>query len=114
MSPRSRQAGSLREALKSSPGYLGFVLSGFVWNFALQIAAPFFNVYLVTELGASVGLVGLFTSLSSLAALGGQLVFGKVLDRRGAVFLQLATGFPDRVAAGDVGLLHRPLAGRHQ
>ena len=89
-----RQAGSLREALKSSPGYLGFVLSGFVWNFALQIAAPFFNVYLVTELGASVGLVGLFTSLSSLAALGGQLVFGKVLDRRGAVFLQLATGFP--------------------
>jgi MFS family permease len=91
---QTRQTGSLREAIKSSPGYLGFVVSGFVWNFALQIAAPFFNVYLVTELGASVGLVGLFTSISSLASLGGQLIFGKVLDRRGSVFLQLATGFP--------------------
>ena len=89
-----RQTGSLRAALKSSPGYLGFVLSGFVWNFALQVAAPFFNVYLVTHLGANVETVGLFTSLSSLAALGGQLFFGKVLDRRGSVFLQLATGFP--------------------
>ena len=91
---QARQTGSLREAIKSSPGYLGFVVSGFVWNFALQIAAPFFNVYLVTELGASVELVGLFTSISSFASLGGQLFFGKVLDRRGSVFLQLATGFP--------------------
>lgn len=91
---QSRQAGSLRDALKNNPGYLGFVLSGFVWNFALQMAAPFFNVYLVTHLGANVETVGLLTSLSSLAALGGQLFFGKVLDRRGSVFLQLATGFP--------------------
>lgn len=89
-----RQAGNLRDALKSSPGYLGFVLSGFVWNLALQVAAPFFNVYLVTRLGASVEIVGVFTSISSLTALGGQLLFGKVLDRRGAVFLQLVTGFP--------------------
>lgn len=89
-----RQTGSLRDALKSSPGYLGFVISGFVWNFALQIAAPFFNVYLVTQLGANAGVVGIVTSLSSFAALGGQLFFGKVLDRRGSVFLQLVTGFP--------------------
>jgi MFS family permease len=89
-----RQSGSLRDAIKSSPGYLGFVLSGFVWNFALQVAAPFFNVYLVTQLGANAGTVGLFASISSLTAMGGQLFFGKVLDRRGAVFLQLVTGFP--------------------
>jgi len=89
-----RQSGSLREALKSSPGYLGFVISGFVWNFALQVAAPFFNVYLVTQLGANASTVGLFASISSLTSMGGQLFFGKVLDRRGAVFLQLMTGFP--------------------
>lgn len=89
-----RQSGSLRDALKSSPGYLGFVLSGFVWNFALQVAAPFFNVYLVTQLGANAGTVGLFASISSLSAMVGQFYFGKVLDRRGAVFLQLVTGFP--------------------
>jgi len=91
---QARQTGSLRDALKSSPGYLGFVVSGLVWNFALQISAPFFNIYLVTQLGANVGIVGIFTSISSFAALGGQLIFGKVLDRRGAVFLQLVTGFP--------------------
>lgn len=89
-----RQSGSLRDAVKSSPGYLGFVISGFVWNFALQVAAPFFNVYLVTHLGANAGVVGLMASISSFAALGGQLVFGRVLDRRGAGWLQLMTGLP--------------------
>jgi len=88
------QSGSLRDAIKSSPGYLGFVLSGFVWNFALHIAAPFFNVYLVTHLGANAGTVGLMASISSFAALGGQLVLGKVLDRRGAGWLQLMAGLP--------------------
>lgn len=89
-----RQSGSLRDAVKSSPGYLGFVLSGFVWNFALQVAAPFFNVYLVTHLGANASTVGLFASISSLTSMIGQMFFGRVLDRRGAVFLQLVTGFP--------------------
>jgi MFS family permease len=89
-----RQTGSLRDAIRSSPGYLGFLISGFVWNFALQVAAPFFNVYLVTQLGANAGTVGLFASISSLSAMVGQLLFGKVLERRGAVFLQLVTGFP--------------------
>lgn len=89
-----RQSGSLRDAIRSSPGYLGFVVSGFVWNFALQVAAPFFNVYLVTHLGANASTVGLFASISSLSAMVGQLFFGRVLDRRGAVFLQVVTGFP--------------------
>jgi MFS family permease len=89
-----RQTGSLSAALKSSPGFLGFVVSGFIWNLALQIAAPFFNVYLVTHLGADSSTVGLFASISSLSAIGGQIFFGKLLDRRGAVFLQLVTGFP--------------------
>jgi MFS family permease len=89
-----RSAVSLRAALRSSPGYLGFVIFGVVWNFSLQLAAPFFNVYLVTRLGADVGAVGIVTSISSLAALGGQLLFGRVMDRRGAIFLAVLTGFP--------------------
>src|SRR5690606_12165840 len=90
----ARQSGSLRDAITTSPGYLGFVVSGFIWNFALQVAAPFFNVYLVTYLGANAGTVGLMASISSFAAVGGQLVFGKVMDRRGAGWLQLVTGLP--------------------
>lgn len=89
-----RPAGSLRHALRHSPGFWGLVVSGFVWNFSLQIAAPFFNVYLVSHLGAKADIVGIFASIASLSAMGGQLFFGKVLDRRGAVFLQLVTGLP--------------------
>ncbi len=89
-----RSTVSLMQALRDSPGYLGFVVSGIVWNFSLQIAAPFFNIYLVKHLGADAATVGIVTSMSSLAALGGQLVWGKVMDKRSAVLLQVVTGFP--------------------
>ena len=65
-----------------TPGYRGFVISAIVWNFALQISAPFFNVYLVSGLGADSATVGLVTSISSVTAVGGQLLFGKWMDRR--------------------------------
>jgi MFS family permease len=89
-----RVPGQLRRALSGTPGYLGFVVSAFVWNFALQLAAPFFNVYLVTDLGANSATVGLVTSVSSFTALGGQLLFGKWMDRKGAVWLSIVTGIP--------------------
>lgn len=89
-----RSTVSLRAAIRSSQGYLGFVIFGVVWNFSLQLAAPFFNVYLVTRLGADAAAVGIVTSISSFAALGGQLLFGRVMDRRGAIFLATLTGFP--------------------
>ena len=91
---RERERGGLWAAVRCRPGFLGLVISAFVWNLALQIAAPFFNVYLVTNLGADATMVGLATSASSLAGLGGQLLFGRVMDRRGAVWLQVVTGFP--------------------
>lgn len=78
--------------LRRRPSFLGFVASAFVFNLALQVAAPFFNVYLVRELGASTTMVGLLASVSSLTALGGQQVFGRLLDRRGAIWVQLVTG----------------------
>lgn len=37
----------------SAIGPKGFALSAFVWNLALTIAGPFFNVYLESLLGAS-------------------------------------------------------------
>jgi MFS family permease len=81
-------------AARASTGFLGLVVSAFVWNLALQIAAPFFNVYLVTNLGADATMVGIAASASSLAGLGGQMLFGRVMDRRGAVWLQIVSGFP--------------------
>ena len=88
------QTGGLRHTLRNSTGFLGFVISGFVWNFSLQLAGPFFSVYMVTDLGADTTMVGITTSISALTSLGGQLVFGRLLDRKGAIWLQLVTGFP--------------------
>jgi len=88
------ERGQLRRIVAKQPGYLGFVLSAIVWNFALQIAGPFFNVYLVSNLGADSATVGLVTSISSFTALFGQVLFGKWLDRKGAVWLAIVTAIP--------------------
>ena len=85
--------GDLRRAIRQSPGYLGLVLSAFVWNMALQVAAPFFNVYLVNTFQSTATTIGLLASVSSLTALVGQRVFGRLLDVRGAFWVAVMTGF---------------------
>jgi MFS family permease len=87
------QRGDLRRAIRSSPGFWGLVVSAFVWNLSLQIAGPFFNVYMVTSLGGTAASVGIVSSVSSLFALVGQFWFGRILDRRGALWVARLTGF---------------------
>lgn len=84
---------TLSAILASSPGLLAFVTSAFVWNLALQVAGPYFNVYLVKNLGADAATVGLTTSASTLTALFGQLIFGRLVDRKGMVWVFVMTGF---------------------
>jgi MFS family permease len=85
--------GDLRQALRRSPTFIGLISSAFIWNLALQIAAPFFNVYLVSEFGASTTTIGFLASVSSLTALAGQQVFGRLMDRKSAYWVQLVCGF---------------------
>lgn len=54
-----------------------------IWAFSMQLAAPFFVVYLVKVLGARAGVVGTLSALANLTALPGQALFGRWLDRRG-------------------------------
>lgn len=86
------QRGDLRRAIRKSPGFLGLVISAFIWNMALQMAAPFFNVYLVNRLGASIAQVGWLIGVFSLSALVGQQLFSRLLDRKGAIRVQQITG----------------------
>jgi MFS family permease len=86
------QRGDLRRALKHSPGFIGLVAGALVWNMSLQVAAPFFNVYLKTEFQASTLVIGLLAGIASLSALFGQRVFGNMLDRKGAFWIQATTG----------------------
>ena len=87
------QKGDLRKAIAHSPGFLGLVVSAFVWNLSLQVAAPFFNVYLVDAFGASTATIGVLIGVSSLTALFGQRIFGRLLDTRGSIWVQLVCGF---------------------
>ena len=81
------------QLLRENRAFLGFVISAFVFNLALQIAGPFFNVYMKNELGATATQVGLAASISSLSALAGQLVWGRLLDRKGSIWIQLVSGY---------------------
>jgi MFS family permease len=88
----AHQRGDLRRALRHSPAFAGLVISALVWNFSLQLAAPFFNVYLVNGLGASAAVVGVLASVYSLSTLFDQRYFASVIDRRGPYWVQGVTG----------------------
>ena len=90
--PAARATPGLWSAVGGNRAFLGLVVSGFVWNLALQVAAPFFNVYLVRNLGASVGTVGLLAGVNTLFGLLGSGLFGRVMDRLGALRTQALCG----------------------
>jgi MFS family permease len=73
--------------------FTGFVASAFIWNLALFVAAPFFNVFLVQQFQTNTAVIGLLTAVSSLTALFGQRVFGPLLDRKSNVWVQIVCGF---------------------
>src|SRR6185436_1715258 len=85
-------APGLWTAVAGNRAFLGLVVSGFVWNLALQVAAPFFNVYLVRHLGAGAGTVGLLAGVNTLFGLIGSGIFVRVMDRMGALKTQALTG----------------------
>ncbi|MCA9970563.1 MAG: MFS transporter, partial [Anaerolineales bacterium] len=87
------QPGDTRRMLRQAPWFAGLIVSSFVWNMALQIAGPFFNVYLVNELAATTTTVGLLAAVSSLTALAGQRLFGRMMDRRSAFWVMQLSGF---------------------
>jgi MFS family permease len=64
----------------------------FLWNISLYAAAPFFNVYLVKNLDASVAWVGGLAAVASAFGLVGQAMFGRLLDARGSRWLMAVCG----------------------
>ncbi len=77
--------------LKDS-NFLMFVLYFSVWTFAVNLCAPFFNIYLLKELSLDVSLVTIYTSLSSGANLLLLMFWGKLADRLGNRPLLIAVG----------------------
>lgn len=65
------------------PAFQSFIFYGMAWGFSLQIAAPFFTVYMLRELHVGVDTVMLLAGLGTVANLAGQRTWGGLADRYG-------------------------------
>jgi MFS family permease len=63
--------------------FQGFLWCLGAWTFALNLSAPFFNLYLLQDLAIDVGWVTLYNSLTSVANLALLIPFGRWSDRIG-------------------------------
>jgi predicted MFS family arabinose efflux permease len=70
--------------LTSHPEFVQFAAITAFWNMALNFAGPFFNVYLVKNLGANPTMVGLTAIASSVSGMLFQFKLGELHDRWGA------------------------------
>jgi MFS family permease len=81
----SGERAPLLSALRSHPRFVAFLVGALFWNLSIQIAGPFFNIYLITELGGSVETVGLTAGVMSITGLLGNIFFGRRNDKHGAL-----------------------------
>jgi Arabinose efflux permease len=79
----------LAEMFHSNPQFVALLITTFIWNFGLNIAGPFFNVYMVQNLKFTAAAVGITAVVSSLSALFVQNQIGWFADRLGSRRLQL-------------------------
>jgi MFS family permease len=63
-----------------------------LWNFSLNVAGPFFNVYLVQNLQATATMVGFLSVVSTIAGLFVQRKLGELADHWGPRRMQLISG----------------------
>ena len=77
---------------RRNPGFAWLAASSAFWGLAVNTAAPYFNVYLVTKLGGNAAVVGVGAGITALAGLAGLLVFGRMADRKGSRSVLVLTG----------------------
>jgi MFS family permease len=86
-----KSEGGGRQLLADS-NFLFFCGTTLLWNLSLYTAAPFFNVYLVENLGGSTLWVGVLAAITAAMGLAGQSHFGPLLDRRGSKWVMSVAG----------------------
>jgi len=81
-----------RTALLRDANFQAYGATVLLWSISLYMAAPFFNVRLVKNLGASPLWVGGLLVVMSVFGLLGQLLFGKTVDLRGSRWVMAVCG----------------------
>ena len=77
--------------LRSSPLFISFCLASAVWNFSVNVAAPFFNVYMVQNLNFTAAMVGITAVATSVTKIFVQKKIGELSDRWGSGKVQLVS-----------------------
>ncbi|MFN2233105.1 MAG: MFS transporter [Anaerolineales bacterium] len=84
---------ALISTLKTDQNFMIYCGYAALWTFSINIAAPFFSVYLVQNLNATAAIVGVTALISQMAALPAQKLFGGLADKWGPRKLMMVTGF---------------------
>lgn len=79
-----------------------------LWSFGVNIASPFFIVFLAEQVQASAATLGLVSAVSTLSALPAQRLFGTWVDRKGTAWVKRLTGFLIPVVPGLWGFIQQP------
>ncbi len=85
-------AGARWSTILRDVNFVRYCSTVLVWNVALYMAAPFFNVHLVKNLGASPLWVGGLLLVTAAFGLAGQALFGRLADKRRAQALMVPSG----------------------
>jgi predicted MFS family arabinose efflux permease len=78
--------------LRKLPAIPALIVTAVIWNFSLNIAGPFFNVYMVENLKSSATMVGIASIATTVSGLLVQRRLGRLSDRWGSHRLQLISG----------------------
>jgi MFS family permease len=79
--------------LRASPIFLSFCFASALWNFSINIAGPFFNVYMVQNLSFTAAMVGITVVSTSITKLLIQKKVGEISDRLGHGLVQVVCMF---------------------
>ena len=82
---------ALRE-LRTRPAFLVLLGTSALWNFSLNVAGPFFNVYMVQNLKADAAMIGITSIATTVASMLMQRKMGDLNDRWGARRLLMISG----------------------
>jgi MFS family permease len=83
--------GLLREVFGTHRPFANIILNTLIFNFALWMAVPLQPIYFVRTLGASDGWLGLWLGLVSGGTILGNLLWTRLIDRRGAAWALVRT-----------------------
>ncbi|WP_333470630.1 MFS transporter [Microcoleus sp. herbarium12] len=88
----SKQTTDFVPSVLKDSNFLIFIVYFSVWTFAVNLCAPFFNIYLLKDLSLDVSLVTVYNSLSSGANLLLLMFWGRLADRWGNRPLLISVG----------------------